>query len=227
MKIISTALVLSLMVTAFTSCNTVVPHSIEPPTSAQVIKPTSTNTTIDPIVTLTKTPRPEHTTTSIPAAFVDTQDGKKLIHEQYGFAITLPSDFDILFFNPTDDRLLSAQLPSKYLSDGGQIMTWFNVSIENRTYSCHPGPTNSSGRPVKVEQVTLGKTPFTKVYTPDLDKDELQAIEYMVSGTDFCVHFFTGLAMYYFDRGDAEPSNMLPYMQDDIDSIISTFEWVQ
>ena len=225
MKIISTATVLSLMVTALTSCNTFIPRPTETPTLTKTILPKSTNTA-EPTLTPTEMLIPQHTKTGFPATFVDTQNGMQLINNQYGFTITLPSDSDVLFFNPTDDQLLSVQLPTKDLSDGGQILTWFRVWVENHTTSCHPELTNSSNRPVKVGRVTLGNTHFIKVYTPDLDKDELQAIEYMSYGTDFCVHFFTGLAMYYFDRGDAEPGNMLPHVQDELGSIISTFEWV-
>jgi hypothetical protein len=226
MKLISTAIVLSLLVTILTSCNTFVSAPIETPNPTKAILLTWTNTA-DPTVTPTETPIPQSTKTAIPATLVDIEEGKQLINNKYGFTITLPPDVDLQSFNPTDDRLLEVQFPQKDLSDGGNIFTYFYVWVENQTDSCHPGLTDADGNPVKMEQVTLGSIFFNKVYTPDLDQHEMQAIEYMTDGTDFCVHFFIGLTTYYFDRRGAQPGSMLPYVQDELDSIISTFHWIR
>ena len=130
MKIVSIAVVHSLMVTALTSCNTFVPRSTGISTSTKTVLPTSTNTS-EPMVTPTETPVPQYTKTTIPSTFVDIQDGKQLINNQYGFIITLPSNIDILNFNPTDDKLLSTQFSTKNLSDGGQIFTYFKDNVLN------------------------------------------------------------------------------------------------
>jgi hypothetical protein len=226
MKLINIVIVFPLLIMSLTSCSAFAPKPTEAPTPTGTVLPISSNT-FEPTVTPTKTPIPLFTKTEIPATFVSTQDGKRLINNQYGFTITLPSNIDILNFNSTDDKFISTQLPTKNLSDGGQIFINFDIWVENQTDSCHEELPKSFSNVVKMEQVTLGGTLFSKVYTPNLEKNELQAIEYMTYGTDFCVHLFTGLFMYYFDRGDATPGNMLPYVQDEIDGIISTFQWVR
>jgi hypothetical protein len=221
MKLISIAMVLSLLVMALPSCNAFVPVPTETPVRTNTIVSTLTYT-LEPTVTATEIPIPQYTQTANPA-FVDNQDGKQFINNKYGFTITLPSDTDIMRFNPTDDKLLSTQFPPKDLSDGGIIYTYFHVSVENQIDSCHAEFPESFDSPVKIEKVTLGNTHFIKAYTPDLDKNGVQALEYMTSRTDFCVHFLIVLFLFQ----DLQPGNMLPYVQGELDGIISTFQWSQ
>jgi hypothetical protein len=222
MKFIQTAIVLSLLVRILTSCSSfaAVPTDSVVPISTNISELTSTQT-----ATLV----PQYTRTAKPSVVIDTQAGKQFISHKYGFSIILPFDSQSVVYNRAEyfPEILRAALPEISLDDGGDIVPNFHVGVEDQTDSCHPWLTNSDGNLVKMEQVTLGGISFNKVYTPDLDEYEMQAIEYMTYGTDVCVHFFISLTTFYFDRVDAQPANMLPYVQDELDSIFSTLQWVR
>jgi hypothetical protein len=122
--------------------------------------------------------------------------------------------------------IFGANLAQKHLVDGGDIISEIYGTVENPTDSYHPKLINPD-EVVKTEQVTLGGIPYTKVYTPNLYGDYEQEIDYMTYGTNFCVHFSIHLTTYYFDQGSAKPNDMLPYMQDELDNIVSTFRWIK
>jgi hypothetical protein len=171
---------------------------------------------------------PQYTQTADSSVFVNTQHGKQLRSNKYGFIITLPPDIDFMTeYTPDGDvSIFGASLAQKHLDDGGDIVTVIFGSVENQTDSCHPKLIDPD-KAVKTEQVVLGGTPFTKVYTPDLYGLHEQEVDYMTYGHNFCVHFSVNLTTYYFDQGDAQPDNMLPYMQDELESIISSFRWIK
>ncbi len=215
------------MVMMLTSCSSFAALPTATPALTNSVVLISTNIP-EPTSTQAATPVPQYIKTAIPSTVIDTQDGKLFISHEYGFSILLPADSDSVVYNRADlFEILSAYLPEINFDNGGDLTPMFDVVVEDQTESCHPWLTNSDGNPVKTEQVTLSGLSFNKVYTPDLDEYETQSIEYMTYGTDLCVHFFISLTTYYFDRGDAQPSNMLPYVQDELDTIISTFQWVK
>ena len=230
MKIISKATVLSLMVIALASC------SIFAPTPAQPIAPTATMAltsanTIQQASTQTDLPVQQYTKTAKPSTIVDTEDGKQFISHEYGFTILLPPDSQSVIPNP-DERfgaILLAALPQIYLDDSGHIIPWLHSVVQKPIDKCHPWMPDGPSVPVVAAQVSLGGTSYTKVYTTGLDQDAMQYIDYMTYGTNFCVHFWISLTTYYFDMPiDAQPpSDMLPYIQDDLDRMISTFQWVK
>jgi hypothetical protein len=229
MKLIKRAVVLSTVVMILTSCSFIatVPTPTSVPTNPFI--PVSTNMP-EPTSTPTATFVPQYTKTAKPSTVVESQDGKLFISHEYGFSILIPAhDSQGVVYNRADyfPEILSADLAEIDLDDGGDIFPMFHIAVEDQTESCHPWLTNSDGNPVTMAQTTLGGISFNKVHTPDLDEYEMQAIEYMTYSTDLCVHFFISLTLYYFDRPiDAEPPrDMLPYIQNELDRIISTFQW--
>ena len=227
MKFTKTAIVLSSLVMILTACSFYVAVPTATPAPTSTVVPISTNIP-EPTSIQSATPVPHYTVTARPSTIIDTQDGKLFISHEFGFSIILPSDSQSVVYNRADlSEILSFALPEIELDDGCVVVTGIHTKVENQTNSCHPALTDSGGNPIKMEKVTLGSNTFDKIYTPDLDKNELQSMEYMTYGANFCVHFFVSLTTYYFDRGDAQPSSTLSYRQDELDGIFSTFQWVR
>lgn len=161
--------------------------------------PPSGKATVTPLLpTVTSTPK--HTQTIEPDKLVSNQDGQEFMSSQYGFTIIFPADMEILTKYSTNNAPIAGYLPQKHLTDGGDIVTWFEVIVENQIDGCPPILKNSIEIPTELKQVTLGSTPFSKIYTPTLYGDYMQGIEYIAYGTDFCIHFYINLTTYYFDR---------------------------
>lgn len=198
-----------------TAMSTVLTASAETQTAIPTSTPIPTNTA-------TETPVP----TANPFTLVETQDGKQYINHKYGFTISFPSDFEVPSGFTTNDGLISGYF-QKHLDDGGDIVTWFGIIVEDQTDGCHPKLIDSASKPVKEKQVTLGSNSYTVLYTPNLYGDYMQDVEYMTYATDLCIHFSINLTTHYFDQGSAIPGDMLPYTQDKLDGIVSTFQWIK
>ena len=230
MKIIIRAMVLSLQVIVLVSCSFLATVPTVMPTSTNAVVPTSTST-LPPTSTQTATPAPQFTKTAKPSTVVNTSEGKQFISHDYGFSIFLPSDSQSVVYNRADlVETLIAELPQIYLDDGGHLVSMLHAWVEEPTDQCHSWTPRDPVVPIRTEHMSLGGNSYTKVYTPDVYYVygiATQDVEYSTYGMNFCVHFYINLTTHYFDPGDAPSSNMLPYMQEELDRIISTFQWAK
>jgi len=196
---------------------------IAPSKSATIDIPTVTP--VPPLVT--SAPKP--TQTLEPDRLVnkqDKQDKQEFISSRYGFTITFPTDMEIRTKYSNNNALVAGYLPQKHLADGGDIVTWIEVIVKNQENDCRPILKDTVDEPTEEKQETLGTTSFTRIYTPSLYGDYMQSMEYMTYSADFCIHIYVNLTTYYFDQGNAMPSDMIPYVQDELDGIVSTFQWI-
>ena len=121
--------------------------------------------------------------------------------------------------------LIAGYLSQKHLDDGGDILPWIEVIVTNHESGCSSILKRLVDEPTEEKQETLGKTSFTKIYPPGLYGDNMQSVEYVIGRADFCVHIYSTLTTFYFDQGSAIPGDMFPYLQDELDAIVSTFQW--
>lgn len=157
---------------------------------------------------------------------VDTLYKKRFVSEKYGFSFTFPPNIDTQKYYPSGSEFIA----SLYLDERdipntvNSIRSYIYVWVEPQTDSCHPKLIGSDETPVKTDQVMVGSSFFTKVY--GIVEEPAQEVEYMTYNPDVCVHLSAVFSFCSFDNG-CRAGNALPYMQGDLDRIISSFQWIE
>lgn len=157
---------------------------------------------------------------------VDTLYKKRFVSEKYGFSFTFPPDIDTQEYYPNGSKgIASLYLDERDIPNTvSSIRSYISVWVEPQTDSCHPKLIGSDKTPVKTEQVMIGNTSFTKVY--GIVEEPTQEVEYMTYNSNICVHLRAAFSFCSFDNG-CKSGNALPYMQGDLDRIISSFQWIE
>jgi len=157
---------------------------------------------------------------------VDTLYKKRFVSEKYGFSFTFPPDIDTRKYYPGGNEFIaSLSLDQRDIPNTDIVITsYISVWVEPQTDSCHLKPIGSDETRDKPEQVMIGNTSFTKIYGT-LD-GVLQNVEYMTYDSNICIHLYASFIFCSFDHG-CVAGNGFPYMQGDLDRIISSFEWIE
>lgn len=155
---------------------------------------------------------------------VDTLYKKRFVSEKYGFSFTFPPDIEVGKYDPNaSGHIASISLDQRDIPNG-DILSFITISVEPQTDSCHPKLIGSDKTPVKTEQVMIGNTSFTKVY--GIVEEPTQEVEYMTYNSNVCIHLNASFSFCSSDYG-CRAGNALPYMQGDLNQIISSFQWIE
>lgn len=157
---------------------------------------------------------------------VDTLYKKRFVSEKYGFSFTFPPDVSAWKYDPNaSEEIASLSLDQRDIPNSDTVISSpLSVWVEPQTDSCNPRLIGSDAMPVKTEQVMFGNISFTKVY--GIVDEFSQNVEYMTYNSNVCVHLSVAFSFCSFDNG-CKAGNALPYMQGDLDRIISSFQWIE